>query len=88
MKISGIVASTVFAAALVLGGAPAFAKSGKVEKVANGGRSVTIAGTTYKISKSRTKVMIGGKKGKRGQIKVGMQCSAKGKGTAKTVDCK
>ena len=46
MKISGIIASTVFAAALVLGGAPAFAKSGKVEKVANGGRSVTIAGTT------------------------------------------
>ena len=28
--------------------------------------------------------MIGGKKGKRGQIKVGMECNAKGKGTSRS----
>ncbi len=88
MKTSAILASVVFASAMILGGAPAFAKSGKVESVESGGRAIVIAGTKYKISGSKTKIMIGGKPGKRGDIKVGMECDAKGKGTAKTITCK
>ena len=88
MKLTTVLASTVVGLALVTGGSAAFAKSGKVESVENGGRVVVIAGSKYKISGSRTKVSIGGKPGDRGQIKVGMTCDAKGKGTAKTVDCK
>lgn len=88
MKISTAIVSSLFALSLVAGGSAAYAKSGKVESVENGGRVVVIAGTKYKISGSRTKVSIGGKPGDRGQIKVGMTCDAKGSGTAKTVDCK
>jgi len=87
MKWTSIIASAIFALALTVSG-DAFAKSGKVEKVENGGRSVTIAGRTYKVSKSRTMITIGGKKSGRGAIKVGMDCDAKGKGTAKTIACK
>jgi len=76
-----------FAAAMMIS-TDAMAKSGKVEAVENGGRKVTIAGKTYKISGSRTKVTIGGKEGDRGEIKVGMTCDAKGSKEAKTVDCK
>jgi hypothetical protein len=88
MKISTAIVSSLFALSLVAGGSAAYAKSGKVDSVENGGRVVVIAGTKYKISGSRTKVTIGGKPGDRGQIKVGMTCDAKGSGTAKTVDCK
>lgn len=88
MKISAIFVSALFAASMMVGSSAAFAKSGKVESVENGGRVIVIAGTKYKISGSRTKVTIGGKEGDRGSIKVGMTCDAKGKGTAKTVDCK
>ena len=87
MKITTLVMSSVFALSLFAAG-DALAKSGKVEKVENGGRVVVIAGTKYKVSGSRTKVTIGGKKAKRGAIKVGMTCDAKGKGTAKTITCK
>lgn len=87
MKIATLVLSSVFALSLFAAG-DALAKSGKVEKVENGGRVVVIAGTKYKVSKSRTNIMIKGKKGKRSAIKVGMECDAKGKGTAKTIVCK
>lgn len=88
MKISTLIISSLFAAALVFAGAPASAKSGKVDSVENGGRVVVIAGTKYKVSGSRTKVMIGGKPGDRGQIKAGMMCDAEGSGTAKMISCK
>lgn len=87
MKITTLAISSLFALSLFAAG-DALAGSGKVEKVENGGRVVTIAGTKYKVSGSRTKVMIGGKKAKRGAIKVGMDCAAEGKGTAKMITCK
>jgi hypothetical protein len=89
MKMSGIFVSALFAASMILGGAHvALAKSGKIESVGEGGKSIVIGGTTYKISGKRTKITVGGKKGNRSKLKVGMQCDAKGKGTAKTVTCK
>lgn len=88
MKITTTLFVGVFALALAATGTPAFAKSGKVEKVENGGRVIVIDGTKYKISGSRTKITIGGKPGERGQIKAGMTCSAEGDGTAKMVACK
>lgn len=88
MKISTAILSSVFALSLVAGGSAAYAKSGKVDSVENGGRVVVIGGTKYKVSGSRTKVTIGGKPGDRGQIKAGMMCDADGKGTAKTISCK
>ena len=87
MKITTALVSTVFALSLFAAG-DTLAASGKVEKVERGGRVVVIAGTKYKVSNSRTKVTIGGKAAKRGAIKVGMQCTADGKGTAKTIACK
>lgn len=87
MKIATLVLSSVFALSLFAAG-DAMAKSGKVEKVENGGRVVVIAGTKYKVSKSRTMIKIHGKAAKRGAIKVGMHCNAKGRGTAKTITCK
>lgn len=87
MKIATLVLSSVFALSLFAAG-DALAKSGKVEKVENGGRVIVIGGTKYKVSGSRTSIMIKGKKAKRGAIKVGMECDAKGKGTAKTIVCK
>lgn len=87
MKITAVLVSSVFALSLFAAG-DTLAGSGKVDKVENGGRLVTIAGTKYKVSGSRTKVMIGGKKAKRSAIKVGMECTAEGKGTAKMISCK
>ena len=87
MKWTSIIATAIFAIALSVSG-EAFAKSGKIEKVENGGRAITIAGTMYKVSKSRTMITVGGKKAGRGALKVGMECNAKGKGTAKTIACK
>ena len=87
MKITTALVSSIFALSLFAAG-DTLAASGKVDKVENGGRVVTIAGTKYKVSGSRTKVMIGGKKAKRSAIKVGMECMAEGKGTAKMITCK
>lgn len=87
MKLTTALISSIFALSLFVAGS-AVAGSGKVEKVEKGGRVVTIAGTKYKVSGSRTKVMIGGKKAKRSAIKVGMECEAMGKGTAKAITCK
>lgn len=87
MKITTALISSIFALSL-FAASDVSAASGKVDKVENGGRVVTIAGTKYKVSGSRTKIMVGGKKAKRGAIKVGMECEAKGKGTAKSIDCK
>lgn len=88
MKMSGIVVSALFAAAMMLGGSAAYAASGKIEAVENGGRSVTIGGTKYKVSGSRTKITVKGKGAKRSALKVGMQCEAKGKGEASSISCK
>jgi len=89
MKISTAIISSVFALALATtGSVQAFAKSGKVDSVENGGRSVVIGGTKYKVSGSRTKIKIKGKDASRGDIKAGMMCEAKGKGEAKSITCK
>lgn len=88
MKMSGIVVSLVFAAAMALGASTASAASGKIEAVENGGRLVTIGGTQYKVSGSRTKITVKGKEASRDDLKVGMQCEAKGKGEAKSIACK
>lgn len=89
MKIATAVTSSLFAISLIAAGAgDALAGAGKLQKVENGGRSVTIAGTKYKVSGSRTKITIKGKKAKRGALKVGMDCTAKGKGEAKLIACK
>lgn len=77
----GLTDNTAFAAAHAMGG-------GKIEKVENGGRSVTIGGKKYKVSGSRTKITVKGKKAKRSALKVGMSCAATGKGEAKTISCK
>ena len=61
---------------------------GKVEALGDGGREVTIAGTKFGISGSRTKITVGGKKGSRKSLKVGMECSAEGTAEAKKIDCK
>jgi hypothetical protein len=88
MKISTAIISSVFALSLIAGGSSAFAKAGKVDSVENEGRVIVIGGTKYKVSGSKTKITIGGKPGDRGQIKAGMMCDAKGKGTATSIDCK
>lgn len=53
--------------------------TGKVTKTERGGRKITIdtqgKAKTANISGSRTKVMIGGAEGDRGQVKVGMTCT-------------
>ena len=49
---------------------------GKVTMIESGGRKVTIGDTKFVISRSRTKVTIGGKVAHRLEIKKGMSCSA------------
>jgi hypothetical protein len=89
MKISTAIISSVFALSLVAaGGVDVLAKEGKVDAVENGGRTIVIGGTKYKVSGSRTKVMVKGKSAKRGDIKAGMMCDAKGKGEATSISCK
>lgn len=89
MKISTAIISSVFALSLVaFGGTDAIAKEGKVDAVENGGRTVVIGGTKYKVSGSRTKITIKGKPGSRDDIKAGMMCDAKGKGEATSIACK
>ncbi len=65
---------------------------GKVTKTERGGRTIHMGDKSAGISGSRTKVTIGGKEGDRGDITVGMECSADLKGEsgseAKTIDCK
>ncbi len=67
--------------------------SGKIVSVRRAGRRIMIGDYGIKISNSRTKITIGGKKAKRKAVKVGMLCKVKGamrKGAyeAKTVKCK
>jgi hypothetical protein len=89
MKISTAIISSVFALSLVAaGGVDVLAKEGKVDAVENGGRTIVIGGTKYKVSGSRTKIMVKGKSAKRGDIKAGMMCDAKGKGEATSIACK
>ena len=65
---------------------------GPVAKIVKGGRTILFDSGRAKISGSRTKVTINGKADKRGNIKVGMICTAALKGEsgseAKTVSCK
>ncbi|MDX1484427.1 MAG: hypothetical protein R3229_08100 [Alphaproteobacteria bacterium] len=66
--------------------------AGKIKSVKRGGRLIVVGGHAVKISGSRTKVTINGKKAKRKALKAGMSCQVKGgmrKGTyeAKTVKC-
>ncbi len=65
---------------------------GKVSKTEREGRIITIGDKKFRISGSRTEVMIGGKEADREEIKKGMSCTAnvaerKGKIEAKTVKC-
>ncbi len=67
--------------------------SGKITDVRNDGRRVNWAGAKAKgrlnVSGSETKITVAGKKAKRGELKVGMNCSFKVKGaqTALNIDC-
>ena len=65
---------------------------GVFTKVVKGGRTIHIGDGKAKISGSRTTVTINGKADKRGNITVGMTCTADLKGEsgseAKTVSCK
>ena len=88
MKIISTLSTAAFALSMIVAGNAFAGAAGKVDAVENDGRAVTIAGNKISLGNSSTKVTIGGKPGDRGQIKVGMTYDAKGKGTAKTVDCK
>jgi hypothetical protein len=98
MTIKTISIMSILAGALVLGSiawptsvARADKVEGKVTAVEKEGRVVKFGGTSAKISGSRTKVHINGKPGDRGEIKVGMTCTAdlkEGSGSeAKQINC-
>ena len=76
----------ILAAAIAFIVSPALAD--KVEKAEGG--SITVAGKEYKLSGSRTKVMIKGAAGTRDDVKAGMDCTVTGPagGEASAVDCK
>jgi hypothetical protein len=76
----------ILVGALALIASPALAQ--KVEKAE--GNSITVGGKDYRLSGSRTKVMIKGAAGTRDQIKAGMECTVTGEagGEASAVDCK
>lgn len=66
----------------------------RLDAVKNGGREIAFkakgASHEASISGSRTKIMIGGKEGKRGDLKAGMSCTVKyagNKSTAELVSC-
>ena len=82
--------------ASVLGGAFAFgavvpamaqAIEGKVTAVEGEGRTVVIGDKKVAVSSSSTKTTVGGKEGKRDDVKVGMTCKADGE-KATMLDCK
>lgn len=73
---------------------PIVSGKGKVTKTAKKGRRITLdmggKSKTFGVSGSGTKVKIGGKKGKRGNIKPGMTCTVKwpeGAKRAKEMNC-
>lgn len=89
MKLHHAVLSSVLALGVIGFAGTAMSASGKVEAVSGEGRVVTVAGQEYKISGSRTQVMIGGGPGSRDQIKVGMTCDVTAPGEEATViSCK
>lgn len=101
MDIKKILLATALSGVLALGmvavpvnPADAGMAKGKVSKVEREGRVVTLSGgEKFRISGSRTEVMIGGKEGDRADIKTGMDCSAdigevKGRMEAKWIKCK
>ena len=74
---------------------PMIKTSGKVVEIKREGRRIAIGSKgekyTAKVSGSRTKIMLNGKKAKRKAIKVGMICTftwPKVNSEAKTIDCK
>lgn len=89
-----ILGSMLLVAAIFLPINVAFAEmvEGKVTAVERGGRMVKMGNKSAKISGSRTDVSINGKEDDRGNIKVGMTCSADLKGgsgsEAKKISCK
>lgn len=82
-KAISLIAAGIATAALSIG--PALA-----DKVTayDGRKNITVGGKSYEISGSRTKIMIGGKAGDRGSLKVGMDCTVKGSGEASEITCK
>lgn len=84
--------ASVMGTAIVLGLAvsvPATAAvEGKISAVDGGGRSVTVDGKKFKVSGSRTKIMVAGKEAEREQLKKGMQCKVEGDDEASMIDCK
>ena len=89
MVIKSVLVASVLGAVVALGSFAASAEdlSGKVTKAE--GKNVSIGKKSFEISNSRTEVMVKGKKAKRGDIKVGMNCTASVEGEeAKKVDCK
>ncbi len=86
MKFKGVTAKAVL---------KLISMTGKVTKTKSGGRSIGIKSASgklsAKVSGSKTKVTIDGKKAKRSKIKVGMTCTIANYGsgtTAKMIDCK
>ncbi|MDX1482941.1 MAG: tripartite tricarboxylate transporter substrate-binding protein [Alphaproteobacteria bacterium] len=66
---------------------------GNLVSVKKGGRVLEIGGKKVRVSKSRSKIMINGAKGKRKALKAGMACTVtaadrNGRFEAKTIDCK
>jgi hypothetical protein len=89
MKISTIAAALLISASMLVGGQAMAGAAGKVTKIEREGRTVHIGTSAVKISGSRTKVTIKGKEADRGEIKVGMSCTADvDSGRAKMVACK
>jgi tripartite-type tricarboxylate transporter receptor subunit TctC len=67
--------------------------SGKITKVAKGGRMVTIDGHAVRLANARSKITINGATAERGAVKAGMSCDVvgamrKGRYEAKKLTCK
>ncbi|MFM1814904.1 MAG: hypothetical protein RLZ98_1599 [Pseudomonadota bacterium] len=70
--------------------------TGSISEIIKGGRSIVVKGKDGKafkasVSGSRTKIMVAGKEGKRGDFKVGMTCTVKAPANgeeAANIDCK
>ena len=91
-----VLAAGTALALLCLAAAPALAETvtGKLDKVADGGKAITMAGKSIVVSGARTNICIGGVCDQgRDKLKAGMTCSAEvvnhdGKTEARRLSCK
>jgi hypothetical protein len=90
MTMKNVLLASVLGGAFALGTVvPAMAQAieGTVSAVEGEGRTVVIGDKKIAVSNSGTKVMIGGKEGKRDSVKAGMTCKADAE-KATMLDCK